>query len=191
MYVACGSARGGSGYGLDLGVAGQKGGWQRGASLDNVVGSIQWDTGTQQRQMLLTAAAVSLTNGDLSKAVSNADTTFATDGYTTTLPRQARLGAARQVGSFLVAADYVQGFTAQGLASNHPLVSTGVEWRPVSFCQPRVGFSSGGERGNSVSAGLGLKLGPWRIDAAAVSRTGLAPGDNKGLAVAFGSQLEF
>jgi len=192
VYVATESATGGRGYGLDLGLAWQTAsGWQVGLAVDNVVGSVRWDRGTTHREMRLTAAGISLTNGDLSKAVANADTSFASSGYTTSLPLMTRLGVARQLGSFVVAADYAQGFTSRRATSSAPQINAGVEWHPLSFLQPRLGLASGGENGQSVSVGLGLKLGPWRIDAAAVSRDGLSAGDNKGLAVALGSELVF
>jgi phospho-N-acetylmuramoyl-pentapeptide-transferase len=52
-------------------------------------------------------------------------------------------------------------------------------------------LSTGGARGNSASAGVGIKAGPWRIDAAAVTRSGLSAGESKGVGVALGSVLEF
>ncbi len=191
-YVATESAQGGQGYGLDLGVALQTaGGWHFGLALDNVVATINWDRDVERREMRLDAADINLMNSDLDAAVSNADTTFAGTGYTTTLPRRARLGAARQFGSFLLAADYVQGFDDRGVTSTSPLVSTGMEWHVSSFFQPRLGLSTGGARGNSASAGVGIKAGPWRIDAAAVTRSGLSAGESKGVGVALGSVLEF
>ncbi|MCB1184516.1 hypothetical protein KDM41_13890 [bacterium] len=191
-YVATESSSGGSGYGLDLGLAlVTDDGWQFGLAVDNVLAQVSWDRDVERQEMRVTAADVNLMNGDLDAAVSDADTTFATDGYTTELPRRARLGAARQFGSFMVAADYVQGFEDRGVTSTSPLVNTGVEWRLASFFQPRVGLSTGGDRGTSATVGVGIKAGPWRLDAAAVSRSGVTIGDNKGVGVALGSMLEF
>jgi hypothetical protein len=191
-YVATESARGGQGYGLDLGLALQTtGGWQLGLSLENVSGGIDWNRDVERQEMRVTAADINLLNGDLDAAVSDADTTFATAGYHTTLPRRARLGAARQFGALVLAADYVQGFADRGVTSKKPLVNAGMEWRLVSFLHPRLGLSSGGERGNSATAGVGLKLGPWRVDVAAMARGGMSAGGSKGLGVALGSQLQF
>lgn len=191
-FVATESAEGGQGYGLDLGLALQTaGGWKFGLAVDNVMGTIKWDRNIERREMLVTAADINLMNSDLNAATDNADTTFAGSSYTTTLPRRARLGAARQVGSFMLAADYIQGFDNSGATSTRPLLNAGLEWHLASFLQPRLGMSTGGERGNSASAGLGLRLGPWRIDAAALTRGGLSSGQTKGVAVALGSMLEF
>jgi len=191
-YVATESSRGGQGYGLDLGVALQtSGGWTFGLAVDNVMGTINWDKNVERQEMHVTAADINLLSGDLNAAVTNADTTFATEGYSTTLPRQARLGASRQFGSFVLAADYVQGFVDRSLTSTKPLLNGGVEWRLSSHFQPRLGLSSGGERGNSATAGVGLKVGPWRLDAAAVARSGMSVGGSKGVGLALGSMLQF
>jgi len=191
-FVATQSSQGGQGYGLDIGLAYRTAaGWDFGLTFDNVLGRISWTEGLERQEMRVTANDVNLLNGDLNKAVADADTTFAGESYTTHLPQRARLGAARQFGNFMVAADYIQGFSERGITSTHPLLNTGVEWQVASFFAPRVGLSSGGERGNSASVGVGLKLGPWQVDAAAIARSGLTPGASKGLGVAFGSVLQF
>lgn len=191
-YVATESSDGGQGYGLDLGVALQTtGGWNFGLAFDNVLGTINWDQNVERQELHVTAADINLMNSNLDNSITDADTTFATDGYSTTLPQRARLGAARKFGSFLVAADYVQGFADRGVTSTQPLVNAGVEWQLSSHFQPRLGMSTGGERGNSASAGVGLAVGPWRIDAAAIARSGMSVGGSKGVAVALGSMLQF
>lgn len=191
-FVATQSSQGGQGFGLDLGLAYHTaGGWAFGLAFDNVLGQINWTEGLERQEMRVTANDVNLLNGDLDKAVADADTTFAGQSYTTHLPQRARLGAARKFGDFVIAADYIQGFADRGVTSTQPLLSTGVEWQLASFFTPRVGLSSGGERGNSASVGLGLKFGPWHIDAAAIARSGLTPGASKGVGVALGSVLQF
>ncbi len=191
-YVATESSNGGQGYGLDLGIALQTiGGWHFGLAVDNVLGTINWNQNVERQEMRVTAADVNLLNGDLDAAVADADTTFKTDGYSTTLPRRARLGAAKQFGSFMVAADYVQGLENRGITSTHPLVNAGMEWQLTSYFQPRLGISTGGERGNSATVGVGIKAGPWRLDAAAISRNGMSVGGSKGIGVALGSMLQF
>ena len=191
-YVATESSDGGQGYGLDLGIAMQTvGGWHFGLAVDNVVATINWDQNVERQEMRVTAADINLLNGDLNAAVADADTTFATDGYSTTLPQRARLGAAKQFGSFMLAADYVQGLENRGITSTKPLVNAGMEWKLSSYFQPRLGISTGGERGNSATVGVGFKAGPWRLDAAAISRSGMSVGGSKGVGVALGSMLQF
>lgn len=190
-HVTTMSAEGGRGYGVDLGLALRTpGGLAVGLTLENVQGSVEWDRNVEYREFRLDAADVNLLNSDLDAAVSDADTAWTGAAYTTSLPRQARLGAAAKVGSFLLAADWVQGFEDRGLVSTAPRVAAGLEWQ-LGFLQPRLGAATGGVQGDSASAGLGLSLGFWRLDAAAVTRGGLKVGDTKGLGVAVASSLVF
>ncbi len=191
-YVATESSQGGQGYGLDLGVALQtESGWNFGLAIDNVIGTIDWNQNVERQEMRVTAADINLMNSNLDNSITDADTSFSADSYSTTLPQKARLGAARKFGKFMVAADYVQGFADRGVTSTHPLINAGVEWQLSSHFMPRLGMSTGGERGNSASAGVGLSVGPWHIDAAAIARSGLTTGGSKGVAVALGSMLQF
>lgn len=190
-HVTTMSAEGGRGYGLDVGLALRTpGGLTVGLTLENAQSSIEWDRNVEYREFRLDAADVNLLNSDLDASVSDADTTYAGQAYTTALPRQARLGAAAKVGAFMLAADYIQGFEDRGLTSTEPRVAAGLEWQ-LGFLQPRLGAATGGVQGDSASAGLGLKLGFWRIDAAAVTRGGVKVGDTKGLGVAVASSLVF
>lgn len=190
-HVTTKSAEGGRGYGVDFGLALRTpGGLAVGLTLENAQGSVQWDRNVEYHEFRLDAADVNLLNSDLDAAVTDADTTYSGGSYTTTLPRQARLGAAAKLGAFVLAADYVQGFEDRGLASTEPRVAAGLEWQ-LGFLQPRVGAATGGVLGDSASAGLGLQLGFWRLDAAAVTRGGMKVGDTKGLGVAVASTLVF
>lgn len=190
-HVTTMSAEGGRGYGLDVGLALRtSGGLAVGLTLENAQGSVEWDRNVEYREFRLDAADINLLNSDLDASISDADTTWAGSAYTTSLPRQARLGAAAKVGAFLLAADWVQGFEDRGLVSSEPRVAAGLEWQ-LGFLQPRLGAATGGVQGDSASAGLGLSLGFWRLDAAAVTRGGLKVGDTKGLGVAVASSLVF
>jgi len=190
-HVSTMSAEGGQGYGVDLGLALQMpGGLAVGLALDNVQSSIEWDRNVEYREYRVSAADINLLNADLDASIADADTVYAGDPYTTDLPREARLGASARVGAFVLAADWVQGFEDRGLTSTDPRVLAGVEWQ-LGFLQPRVGAATGGVMGDCASVGLGLKVGPWRLDAASVTRGGLAVGSNKGVGVAVASSLVF
>ncbi|MBK7771301.1 MAG: hypothetical protein IPI48_12480 [bacterium] len=185
------SAEGGRGYGVDVGLALRTpGGLAVGLTLENAQSSMEWDRNVEYREFRLSADEINLLNSDLDASVSDADTVYTGDPYTTELPRSARLGASGKVGPFVLAADWVQGFEDRGLVSTEPRVLAGVEWQ-LGFLQPRFGAATGGVQGDSASAGLGVKLGFWRIDAAAVTRGGMKVGDTKGLGVAVASSLVF
>jgi hypothetical protein len=191
-FLATRTAEGGQGYGLDLGVALQTaGGLTLGLAVDNVQSSITWDRNVERTEYRVTAADINLLNDGLKDAIADADTSFAGDPYETSLPRRARLGAAKSFGPLLVAADYIQGFDDRSGASTKPRFQTGIELALAGFFKPRLGVSGGGGEDPSATAGLGLKIGPWCLDVAAVSSSGLQPGQNKGVGVAVGSSLVF
>ncbi|MCP4292117.1 MAG: conjugal transfer protein TraF [bacterium] len=191
-YVSTISSEGGQGYGLDFGLALQAPkGWTLGLSMENLYTNIDWNRNVQANDYRVNAADINALNEDLGEAVANSDTSYAAEGYSTTLPRQLRFGAANRFGSFDVAFDYVQGFENRGITSTTPHFHVGTEWWITGIVQPRFGLSVGGVAGTGASAGLGLKLGFWRVDLAAVSRGGLDPNKTKGVAFAMGSSLEF
>jgi len=191
-FVSSRSAEGGQGYGLDLGFALQAPrGWTLGLVLDNLYTSINWNQNVEVQQFSVSANDVNMLADDLDAAVADTDTTFAGASYSTSLPRRVRLGAGNRLGSFQVSMDYIQGFENRGTTSTTPQFNAGTEWWLTGIVQPRFGISLGGAAGNGVSAGLGLRFGFWRIDLAAVSRSGLMPGDSKGVGLAVGTSLEF
>jgi len=190
--VATTSSDGGAGYAFDIGMALQApGGWTLGLVLDNAFSNINWSSDVQRQEFHVTVADISLANENMDSAVTNSDTTFSAPGYSTTLPRQLRLGAANRFGAFNVAMDYIQGFENRGLSSTSPQFNLGTEWWLTGIVQPRFGVSVGGKAGTGVSAGLGLRVGFWRLDFAAVTRGGFNPSNTKGIGLALGTSLEF
>jgi len=191
-YVSTISSEGGQGYGLDLGLALQAPkGWTLGLSMKNLYTNMTWDQNVTYNEYRVDASGINALNDDLDNAVVDTDTTYAMGSYSTTLPRELRFGAANRFGAFDVAFDYVQGFENRGISSTTPRFHLGTEWWLTGMIQPRFGLSVGGVAGTGASAGLGLKLGFWRIDMAAVSRGGLNPNQTKGVAFAMGTSLEF
>ncbi len=191
-FVSTVSSEGGQGYGLDLGLALQAAnGWTLGLSLENIYTNVNWDRNVQVNEYRVDAADINAINDDLSSAVANSDTSYASASYSTTLPRELRFGAVNRFGPLDVAFDYVQGFENRGVTSTTPRFHVGTEWLLTGMIHPRFGLAVGGVAGTGASAGLGLKLGFWQLDLAAVSRGGLDPNKTKGVAFAAGTSLVF
>jgi Family of unknown function (DUF5723) len=191
-FVSTLSAQGGQGAGVDLGLALQiPGSWTLGMALDNVVTNIKWNTDVEAREFRLDASDINLANDDLDDSVADADTTLYGGEYSTSLPRVMRLGAANRFGKFDVAMDYVQGFETRGTTSTTPQLNMGAEWDLCSYFMPRAGMRLGGASGKSLAGGLGLGLGPWKVDLAAMTRGGLTGGGAKGVGFAAGTSLQF
>jgi len=191
-FAAATTSDQGSGYGLDLGAAWQApGGWTFGLAVDNILGSVDWTGNVERHEMQVQASDINVLNDDLDNAVANSDTSYAAPGYSTSLPRRVRTGVALDRGTFLVAADYVQGFNDQAGSSTTPQLNLGLEWRPFGLLTPRGGVSLGGDRGVGVAGGLGLDMLWWQVDFAVAHRGGLSAGDTRGLGFAVSSQLKF
>ncbi len=75
-------------------------------------------------------------------------------------------------------------------ASPLPRLRTGLELKPFSFLPIRVGYGAGGEQPSWFSAGFGIDVPFWRLDAAVVAQDGLF-GSAKGAMYALSSQLQF
>ncbi|MEZ4388675.1 MAG: DUF5723 family protein [Candidatus Krumholzibacteriia bacterium] len=191
-YASAVTADQGSGYGLDLGYAWQTpGGWTFGLALDNVLGSVTWSGNVERHEFRVDAADINVFNDDLDNAVADSDTSYAAAAYTTSLPRRARLGAAWDRGTLLVAADWVQGFGDRAGSSTTPQLNLGAEWRPLGFLRPRGGAMLGGAGGVGLAGGLGLDLLWWQIDLAVVHRGGFSSDATRGLGFAVSSQFVF
>ena len=134
---------------------------------------------------------ISLTTDDLDNSVADSDTVFYGGEYSTNLARVMRMGAANRFGKFNVAVDYVQGFETRGTTSTTPQLNMGAEWDLCSYFMPRAGVCLGGLAGRGLAGGLGLGVGPWKIDLAAMTRGGLSGGGTKGVGFAAGTSLKF
>lgn len=186
------SASGGSGYGVDIGLALQAPrGWVLGLALDNLYSRMSWSGDPERHLWSASADSINLANEDLDEAITNSDTTVSIDPYASSLPRRLRLGASNQFGDILLAVDVTQGLESRAGVSTRTALSAGLEWRAWSWMYPRFGLGLGGASGSSAAVGLGLRLGPWRLDLALLNRGSLWPDDTKGLGLAAGSSLEF
>jgi len=191
-FVSAVTAEGGSGYGLDLGLAWQvPGGWTLGLAVDNVLGRLRWDGTTERTELRVSASDLNALNHDLDEAVADHDTTYAIASYETTLPSRLRLGAAHDGGSLLVAADLVQGCADRAGASRTPQLNLGAEWRLLGWFVPRAGASLGGPAGAGLAGGLGLGLGFWQIDLAVTGRGGFSAADTRGVGFGVSTRFQF
>ncbi len=191
-YLSALTAEDGEGYGLDLGAAWlAPGGWTVGLALDNALARLSWRGEVERTEYRVTASQINLLNDQRDDGIADHDTSYAVAGLATHLPRTLRLGAARDSGRWLVAADYVQGFTDRAGTSTKPRLNVGAEWRPLAVLAPRAGLSLGGHVGASAAGGFGLRLGFWHIDVAVMSRGGLGGSATRGVGFGLSTQLMF
>ncbi len=187
-YVSAVTAEGGQGYGVDVGIAWQKENWSLGLAMDNAWSRIEWD-GTIERTVYRVEVNASATSFD--NALTDSDSTFALGGYTTELPRRLRMGTSVDLGSLTLAADGTLGLEDRAGTSTKPGLHAGAEWRPIGLLSMRVGGMTGGGLDPAYAAGLGLNMGFWHVDVAAMQRGSLSTDGGKGLGVGASTRFVF
>ncbi len=185
------TARGGAGWGADVALALQAPrGWNFGLVLDNAAGWVRWHRGVERRLWRARADTLNAGQADLEALIATSDSTAAAAPYVTELPRRLRLGASNRLGALLWAIDWEQQLRGRDGEPARAAISAGCEWRLAGWLSPRWGLGYGGSHGPTAAVGLGLRLGPWCIDLAAVNRGRVWPDDGKGVALAAGTRLQ-
>lgn len=185
------SASGGSGYGLDLGASIKlNNSYTAGLSIKNLISSINWTSNPEEIGYIFNFDSVTIDNIDQDFVVAD-DYSKPIDPFTSSLPSVMVAGIAKTSGELLWAVDWEQGFSLTAGSSSKPRISAGVEWNKLKFLPLRTGFSIGGDRYTSFSAGSGLKFGFFHIDFAAVTGSSFSSGSSKGLIFAVSSGFTF
>lgn len=185
------TAEGGAGLGLDLGAALKiNRHYTVGARIENLLTSINWDRNTKERHLSFQFDTVTINNSNDSVIISD-DTTRAIPSFSTRPPAVSYLGVANTSGKLLWAIDWEQGFKRTAESSTHPRLSIGIEWLQLGMMPLRLGFSTGGGRGQSVSFGSGINANQFYLDVAAVTGTGVSVYSAKGLKLALSSGIRF
>lgn len=177
------TASGGTGYGVDLGAALKLNRhYTVGARIENVLGSINWNRKTEEH-------AISFSFDTLNGNFVSDDYTIDIPEFSNRLPAVMNLGLANTSGKLLWAVDWEQGFKRTAESSVKPRLSMGIEWLQLGIVPLRLGFSSGGGRGESFSLGSGVAVGPYYFDFAAVTGTGISAYSAKGLKLALSTGI--
>lgn len=184
------TARGGSGYRIDIGAAHNRGRLNVGFRIEGLLGSMRWTTRPELLLFRAEATTPDLDGGsaDAGDAVATTDTTLATDAFSIALPLRIGAGAAYVHGPWLFASDLEH--TARGLyAREDPWrLSAGVERRLFgNHLRPRAGVVFGGTAGPSVTGGMSVIFGPWHLDLDVGSFRTMNPFDPKGARVGIGT----
>ena len=183
------TATGGSGYGLDIGTALK---FNRhhtiGARLQNLLGSISWNKETQEHGLSYSFDTLTVNNANDSVIVSD-DYSIDIPAFSSRLPVIMNLGVANTSGKLRWAVDWEQGFKRTAESSTKPRLSIGIEWLQLGMMPLRLGFSSGGGRGEIFSFGSGIDTGPYYFDVAAVTGSSFSVYSAKGLKLALSTGI--
>jgi hypothetical protein len=183
------TSTGGSGWGLDLGIAYETGNRSLiSLKLENLIHTVQWNRD-------VTVTHYSLQFDDLT--IDNFDDTLWTSDeieeargpIRSGLPPHLRLGWGLERDRFQFGLEASAAFAERFAASTKPILAAAVGYWPWSPVHLRTGWAAGGESGITVGWGLGLNLGPVVWNAAVGIDRGLWVGSGRGLSGAMSLDL--
>ncbi len=188
------SARGGKGWAADLGVVTQSKdrSFTIGASLSNVLGSVEWFDETEAVLFSFSGDSIALGDSDVDSLFVDEDSTFAIEGFSTRLPVVFDVGVAYQARQrLLLTAQYEQNFGESMGARPYTRFAFGTELRYIPLIPLRAGVSFGGRYGTSFAFGTGLDLKFWYVDVGLVNHGGISSSAAKGFTLSATSRFRF
>ena len=211
---------GGAGFGLDVGVVSRPyKGWQFGASLINLAGTIRWTQGDSESSSSinpLTSSFYPFTWGDSTlnsnesilytfnidtiradklggdSLFTNQTTFFVPKkarDFETRVPATFRLGMSKKLDDFLFASDLVAGFENKYYARQQWKWSIATEWTRIPTVPMRIGFAWGGGDMKELGMGFGVRKGMVMFDLGFAFRNGMWLHTMKGFNFSFGITL--
>ncbi len=176
------SARGGRGFGFDLGAAGPIGrGWTASVSARDLFASIEWDDGVEEQTDYFEVPGMAL--GDDDEVVISESVTVPLQSVRTDLPQTYALGVAHH-GRRLLTTFHLEAASASRMGLSSALrLGAGAAWSFKPWLVLRSGVSVGGADAAAVSGGAGFGLGPVQLDLGLCSWGNLNPFASKGVGV--------
>ena len=166
----------GTGFGVDVGVAGALNEYLSVGFSITDIGSITWDSDNQKTSVDTTMVIDDPVTVAKSNSVENAlnGKQQAIGSFSTSLPTTLRLGFAMEVhklfvhmpGELLIGFDYNQGLVRTAGSVTTSRVSLGAEYRLVHWFPIRTGISLGGTDHFNYAFGFGFNLGVFDLDLA-------------------------
>jgi hypothetical protein len=186
------SANGGSGYGLDLGLALRYNrNWTFGLSFMNLVSQVRWNKKTENKVYRMQIDSLSADDFDSDSMIIEESYTEGIGSFTTRVPILLHVGGAYQTERMLLSLDLKQGFE-KGMGISEKLrASLGAEYRFTSWLDVRGGIGLGGDEGITVANGVGFKLGKYHLDLGMAVQKGLWPTKSKGVSLAISNGFSF
>ncbi len=186
------TATGGSGYALDIGGSIQLNqSYTVGVTVFNFLSNVTWSKDTEEHHYTFDFDTLNVGNMSNDDIINSTDTTIAVDNFSTKMPSTIRLGFAKTSGSLLWAVDWEQGFKKAAGSSPKPRITSGAEFRLLSFLPLRAGFGIGGKRGTTYSAGMGIDAAFVYLDFAAANYNAISGASGKGFNFGFNAGIRF
>jgi hypothetical protein len=186
------SSEGGSGLGIDVGVATvYNSKYTISVVITNLVSRIWWNKNNQSNSYSFTADSLTLDNVDDDSASTSEHISQPIGSFAGSLAPQVAVGVSTQYKWLTVSADLKQGLRNIGGISTTPQLALGFECSLLRFLPLRVGAAVGGAEKSSSGAGFGLVLGPFELDLGYAVSKSLIPIGGSGVGVALATGLRF
>ncbi len=183
------TATGGDGYAADIGISGKiSEQWSFAWMWNNVISGLKWKKDVRIYEYGVTADSITIESLSASAADSLYDTyarEYAGEPFRTSLSGQIRLSTVYKKRSFLLVADYIQGFRNAPGVSRKPQLSVGGEYSGLAFLPLRAGVAVGGKTGFATTFGFGLRLAGFSVNFAAVASKSVVPSTGPGVGLVF------
>ncbi len=182
-------ARGGKGFGFDLGFAGPIGeNWIASMAMRDLFASINWTRDVEERIESFDVPGLIL--GD-SVSVNSSSATRSLSSVKTSLPVVFSVGAARQGERFLHAFHLEMATKSQYGSSTTPRLALASGWKLKSRVALRASAATGGNGPSNIGGSLGLALGVVHLNLGLHSWGSLNPFASKGMGFISGMTIEF
>lgn len=169
-------SRGGSGFGIDLGLAAKiDRRWTVGVSVMNAVSQMTWSKQNKLRKGSFSVRADDVFDIDFRDSEKDSlssqynsdktDTSYTIGSYTRKLPMILRAGVGYQYNKKLLLTGDIEHFLNKSSGTTVPRIAAGAEYRTSDYVLLRGGMSLGGDnRGFNVAGGAGFLWGKTTID---------------------------
>jgi hypothetical protein len=174
------TARGGRGFGFDLGLAGPLGrGWTGSVAVRDIAARLKWTRQVEERTDCFEAPGISL--GDDDEVVVTESVTVPLGSVATSLPAVFSAAVAHEEGRLLTGFQ-VEAATERAMGASPALRgSAGAAWTCKRWLALRGSLSIGGEDAAAIGGGAGLALGPVQLDLGLRSWGSINPFASKGI----------
>jgi len=192
MDVISRTGQGGSGLGIDLGVAGKiKDDWTVSMVLNNMFAGITWTQQLEENRTTFVIDTIKIGDfGELDSLVSTS--TYSIEEFKTRIPVVFHFGVAYDLkDNVKLALDLEQAFEDKLGYSDKAQIAVGVEYKPTPIVPLRAGMSFGGKWKYLFGLGVGLHVGFFNLDLAYAMHQAMWPTKSTGYSAAANIKFVF
>ena len=185
-------AKGGTGFGIDLGFAAVfKPTWTCGITIKNIGTSIRWSQHVREEEIFYLARLVTVESADEDTLFDYENISRELLSFRSSLPKQLRIGVAHESTLWNMTFDLLIEWRQRRHLSPWPRYALGAEYLKFQKFPLRCGIAVGGVRGISPSIGIGFRLKKFKFDLGFSYQRAVLPFTAKGVTIALATGFEF